>query len=311
MAYTDFSMSRQDLTPETLAALYRDHSLTQIADLCHIDRHDISELMDQYGLVKRTPKEWHALRFTGPLPSRKLYIERDELEELYQSHTTAEIAILLGVVDRTVLAKMKELGIARRTPKESAALRKRRGLMRRDAMVLPVSNEQIAKLYRTNAAAEIADALGVNIRTVQRRLCIMGISLRDNREAQKLAVAKDHKHGIGKRGANNPCWKGGRHKDGSGYILVYRPDDPDANASGYILEHRLVWREHNGAIPVGGVIHHKNGSKGDNRIENLMMLSHAQHRQIIPDLTKRIAELESLVSEVGCPLHVTRGLLGC
>jgi hypothetical protein len=41
---------------------------------------------------------------------------------------------------------------------------------------------------------------------------------------------------------------------------------------GYIVqEHRLVWEQKYGKIPKGGVIHHINENKKDNRIENLML----------------------------------------
>ena len=41
--------------------------------------------------------------------------------------------------------------------------------------------------------------------------------------------------------------------------------------------HRAVWAHHNGAIPVGHHVHHVNGDKGDNRIENLRVISAADH----------------------------------
>lgn len=51
--------------------------------------------------------------------------------------------------------------------------------------------------------------------------------------------------------------------------------------SGYfvarLLLHREVWEAANGPIPEGYQIHHLNGNKGDNRLENLALLSHSEH----------------------------------
>jgi len=41
--------------------------------------------------------------------------------------------------------------------------------------------------------------------------------------------------------------------------------------------HRLVWVEHNGAIPEGMVIHHKDGDKSNNDISNLEMMKRGDH----------------------------------
>lgn len=47
----------------------------------------------------------------------------------------------------------------------------------------------------------------------------------------------------------------------------------------WIAEHRAVWEEANGPIPDGYVIHHLNGIKTDNRIENLEMLTMNEHHR--------------------------------
>jgi hypothetical protein len=41
--------------------------------------------------------------------------------------------------------------------------------------------------------------------------------------------------------------------------------------------HREVWEKGYGPIPEGFHVHHKNGDKGDNRLESLELLSHGEH----------------------------------
>lgn len=41
--------------------------------------------------------------------------------------------------------------------------------------------------------------------------------------------------------------------------------------------HRVIWEDYYGKIPEGYEIHHKNGIKTDNRIENLELLKHKDH----------------------------------
>jgi hypothetical protein len=53
-----------------------------------------------------------------------------------------------------------------------------------------------------------------------------------------------------------------------------------ANKDGYALEHRYVLYEAGVAIPPGHHVHHLNGDKSDNRVENLAVVPESIHHQM-------------------------------
>ncbi len=79
-----------------------------------------------------------------------------------------------------------------------------------------------------------------------------------------------------RNGANHPQYKNGRtNKDG--YVLLTDRAHPNSNKRGRLLEHTAVMSKHLGRpILTGETVHHKNGIRDDNRIENLELRSH-QH----------------------------------
>lgn len=82
---------------------------------------------------------------------------------------------------------------------------------------------------------------------------------------------------------HNWNWTGGRRATEAGYVMVLAPlDHPirrKPKSRPYIMEHRLVMEHHLGRyLEAWEWVHHRNGVKDDNRIENLELVTHADHR---------------------------------
>ena len=74
---------------------------------------------------------------------------------------------------------------------------------------------------------------------------------------------------------SNGNWKGGVHKHSKGYIMVKQPNHPKNN--GYQFEHILVMESQLGRKLLSGEnVHHLNGIRDDNRIENLELWTKPQ-----------------------------------
>lgn len=97
---------------------------------------------------------------------------------------------------------------------------------------------------------------------------------------------------LDERGEKSPVWKGGRRISGDGYVLVYKADHPYRTKERYVMEHRLVMeRKLGGYLKPGETIHHINGDKTANNIENLVYFENAgQHRTFHLYLCKYVFE---------------------
>lgn len=112
--------------------------------------------------------------------------------------------------------------------------------------------------------------------------------------------------GIRRRGEGHYRWNGGRYDYGE-YVKLKSRDfgdfSPMADKKREVYEHRLVMAKSlERCLYPWEIVHHKNGIKGDNRLENLELiggldnhsLKHTSHLlAIIKALEERVRELET------------------
>lgn len=136
---------------------------------------------------------------------------------------------------------------------------------------------------------EAAQELGVTPRLVKRRIAENGL---------RSSTRGSHP------GHKNPAWRGGRILDKSGYVLVLRPDHPEANRHGYVREHRLVMEQVLGRpLLLTESVHHKQAPKSNNHPSNLEVYdSNADHlRHELKGRIPNWSEVGKLRMKVGRP----------
>ena len=113
-----------------------------------------------------------------------------------------------------------------------------------------------------------------------------------NEETRKRMMVR--KYG---KGVNASNWKNGKVNH-NGYIRIYCPNHPN-QINSYVFEHRLIMEiKIKRYLEKNEVVHHLNGIKNDNIIENLVLLSKKMHdyisvierygRKVKERVTKRI-----------------------
>lgn len=109
-------------------------------------------------------------------------------------------------------------------------------------------------------------------------------------------------HLCSQQGELNNCWKGGRNITYGGYIEVWLPPNDffypmTKSLNNYALEHRLVMAKHlKRCLLPWEVVHHLNGVRGDNRLENLELLPNSSKHYALTGMRNYIKKLEKKIT---------------
>lgn len=164
-----------------------------------------------------------------------------------------------------------------------------------------ITEKLLRELYETQEKTmkEVSEELGVSVGTVFNYIKRYGIKSRPKMtdktrgrisktktgkpsplKGRKVPSETRRKISVAKKGKYKCNTKYGGHKKkrADGYASVYTPNHPFASKDGYVMEHILMMEEHIGRL-IGRdeVVHHKNGVRDDNRIENLELMTFKEH----------------------------------
>lgn len=208
---------------------------------------------------------------------RRLDLDENKIIELYKTKSGLEIAKIFGVDQHAIYSRLRKNGIKTRNLREARLFG---GVKYKNLDV-----NKIINLYKSGKSRlELSRIFKVSEGVIRNRLIKNNVSLRNIKEAFVYIDQSREK---------SNKWNGGKIKNGDGYILIYKPEHPRAVSGNYVYEHHLIWEEANGKLlPSNWVIHHINGIKDDNRIENLAAMSKSEHSKILRVIKKRIISLE-------------------
>lgn len=180
-------------------------------------------------------------------------INKKALLQLYiiDQKSTREIGLIFGKAQTTISRYLKKYGIKAR-PFSTKGLKPRLGTV--------LSEKTKRKISRSHLGKKLSPE-------------------------HRAKVIKTLKYGL--RGKDNPAWKGGvslkkadtkKGDPKQWYKVIKKPNHPFAMKNGYVLEHRLIMEKHLGRyLKKNEFVHHKNGKKQDNRIENLELMQTQRH----------------------------------
>lgn len=233
-----------------MARLYVEESrgAPEIAEIMGLGSTTVYRYLDRAG-VERRPLEG-----AGRQRSASMYKHSPEIEaEICAKYESGESMNRLA----------EEYGYAQASSLKRVLERYDVSIRPRGATYVEIGEEygrEILRRYeKGESASAIADSLGVTFRNVCRYVKACGVKLRKD-------VAAGEKHGN---------WKGGRIIQGDYIAVRMLPGSPFwsmAQASGYVLEHRLVMARTLGrSLHSWETVHHIDGDKQNNDLSNLQL----------------------------------------
>jgi len=111
-------------------------------------------------------------------------------------------------------------------------------------------------------------------------------------ELRKTTMSGENNHQYGLKGNKNASWKSDRKLSRYGYIQVRVLNHPFKDKAGFVFEHRLIAEKYlltdENSVEIDGTrylspkyeVHHINFDRMDNRVENLVVLSHRDHKKV-------------------------------
>ena len=151
--------------------------------------------------------------------------------------------------------------------------------------------EKLIKLYNKLDNEELLKHFDRSYTAIYKKARKLGLCLSPEMKFNNRSKARS--------GSKSASWNGGRKKTNKGYILVLNKEHPrSSNNEGYVFEHILNMERHIGRyLKDDEVVHHINGIKDDNRIENLKLMTHGEHTRLHHTGSKRSLETRKRISK--------------